>query len=33
MMDSPERQDIISSGVTTAVKEFCDARRANPGSL
>jgi N-acetylmuramoyl-L-alanine amidase len=33
MMGSPERQDVISSGVTTAVKEFCDARRANPGPL
>ena len=33
MMDSAERQDIISSGVTTAVKEFCDARRANPDPL
>ncbi len=30
-MDSPERQDIVSTGVTTAVKEFCDARRAAPG--
>jgi N-acetylmuramoyl-L-alanine amidase len=27
-MDSPERQDIISSGVTAAVKEFCDPRSA-----
>jgi N-acetylmuramoyl-L-alanine amidase len=27
-MDSPERQDIISSGVTAAVKEFCDPRWA-----
>jgi N-acetylmuramoyl-L-alanine amidase len=25
-MDSPERRDIISSGVTAAVKEFCDPR-------
>src|ERR1700730_1168033 len=27
-MDSPERQGIISSGVTAAVKEFCDPRWA-----
>ena len=27
-MDSPERRDIISSGVTAAVKEFCDPRWA-----
>jgi N-acetylmuramoyl-L-alanine amidase len=27
-MDSPERRDIISSGVAAAVKEFCDARSA-----
>src|SRR6266702_2937232 len=26
-MDSPERRDIISSGVTAAVKEFCEPRR------
>src|SRR6516162_2213083 len=25
-MDSPERQDLISSGVTAAVKEFCETR-------
>jgi N-acetylmuramoyl-L-alanine amidase len=29
-MASPERQDIISSGVAAAVKEFCDSRRATP---
>jgi N-acetylmuramoyl-L-alanine amidase len=27
-MDSPERQDLISSGVTAAVKEFCESRSA-----
>jgi N-acetylmuramoyl-L-alanine amidase len=27
-MDSPERQDVISSGVTAAVKKFCDPRPA-----
>ncbi|MEO8318818.1 MAG: N-acetylmuramoyl-L-alanine amidase [Bradyrhizobium sp.] len=27
-MDSPERRDLISSGVATAMKKFCDARRA-----
>lgn len=32
-MDSPERQDIISSGVTAAVKEFCDPRWALLGPL
>jgi N-acetylmuramoyl-L-alanine amidase len=32
-MDSPERQDIISSGVTAAVKEFCDSRWAILGPL
>jgi N-acetylmuramoyl-L-alanine amidase len=32
-MDSPERQDIISSGVTAAVKEFCDPRWAILGPL
>ena len=32
-MDSPERRDIISSGVTTAVKEFCDPRWATLGPL
>ena len=32
-MDSPERQDIISSGVATAVKEFCDPRWAILGPL
>jgi N-acetylmuramoyl-L-alanine amidase len=30
-MDSPERQEIISSGVTAAVKEFCDPRWAMLG--
>jgi N-acetylmuramoyl-L-alanine amidase len=30
---SPERQDIISSGVTAAVKEFCDPRWAILGPL
>jgi N-acetylmuramoyl-L-alanine amidase len=29
-MGSPERRDIISSGVAAAVKEFCDARSAHP---
>jgi len=28
-MDSPERQNIISSGVTAAVKEFCDLAGAS----
>jgi len=32
-MDSPERRDIISSGVTAAVKEFCDFRWALLGPL
>lgn len=32
-MDSPERRDIISSGVTAAVKEFCDPRWAILGPL
>jgi N-acetylmuramoyl-L-alanine amidase len=32
-MDSPERRDIISSGVTAAVKEFCDPRWAMLGPL
>jgi N-acetylmuramoyl-L-alanine amidase len=32
-MDSAERQDIISSGVTAAVKEFCDPRWAILGPL
>jgi len=32
-MQSPERRDIISSGVTAAVKEFCDARWAILGPL
>jgi N-acetylmuramoyl-L-alanine amidase len=32
-MDSPERQGIISSGVTAAVKEFCDPRWAILGPL
>ncbi len=32
-MDSPERRDIISSGVTAAVKEFCDPRWAILGAL
>jgi N-acetylmuramoyl-L-alanine amidase len=27
-MDSPERRDIISNGVATAVKQFCDSRSA-----
>src|SRR6202035_2562160 len=27
-MSSPERRDIVSSGVTAAVKEFCERRRA-----
>ena len=27
-MDSPERRDLISGGVATAMKKFCDARRA-----
>jgi len=32
-MDSPERRNIISSGVTAAVKEFCESRRAILGPL
>jgi N-acetylmuramoyl-L-alanine amidase len=32
-MQSPERRDIISSGVTAAVKEFCDPRWAILGPL
>jgi N-acetylmuramoyl-L-alanine amidase len=32
-MDSPERRDIISSGVTAAVKEFCEPRWAILGPL
>lgn len=32
-MDSPERRDIISSGVTAAVKEFCDSRWGILGPL
>jgi N-acetylmuramoyl-L-alanine amidase len=32
-MQSPERQDIIASGVTEAVKEFCDPRWAILGPL
>jgi N-acetylmuramoyl-L-alanine amidase len=32
-MDSPEHRDIISSGVTAAVKEFCDSRWAILGPL
>jgi N-acetylmuramoyl-L-alanine amidase len=32
-MSSPEHQDIIASGVTTAVKEFCDPRWAILGPL
>ena len=27
-MGSPERRDIISSGVAAAVKKFCDSRSA-----
>jgi N-acetylmuramoyl-L-alanine amidase len=27
-MDSPERRDIISNGVATAMKQFCDSRSA-----
>src|SRR6202044_2712613 len=30
-MDSPERQDIISNAVATAVKEFCDTEPVLPG--
>jgi N-acetylmuramoyl-L-alanine amidase len=32
-MSSPERQNIISSGVVTAVREFCDPRWAMLGPL
>jgi N-acetylmuramoyl-L-alanine amidase len=32
-MDSSERRDIISSGVTAAVKEFCEPRWATLGPL
>ena len=32
-MDSRERQDIISSGVTAAVRQFCDRRWAMLGPL
>jgi N-acetylmuramoyl-L-alanine amidase len=32
-MESPERRDIISSGVAAAVKEFCDPRWAILGPL
>src|ERR1019366_7641240 len=32
-MDSPERRDIISSGVTAAVKQFCEPRWAMLGPL
>jgi N-acetylmuramoyl-L-alanine amidase len=32
-MDSPERRNIISSGVAAAVKEFCDPRWAILGPL
>ncbi|WP_371135623.1 N-acetylmuramoyl-L-alanine amidase [Bradyrhizobium sp.] len=32
-MDSPERQNIISSGVTAAVKQFCDQRWAVLGPI
>jgi N-acetylmuramoyl-L-alanine amidase len=32
-MESPERQDIISSGVAGAVKGFCDARSAAPSDV
>ena len=33
MMGSPERRDIISSGVTAAVKEFCEPRWGMLGPL
>jgi N-acetylmuramoyl-L-alanine amidase len=33
MMNSPERRDIISSGVTAAVKEFCEPRWGILGPL
>jgi len=32
-MDSPERRDLISSGVTAAVKQFCDRRWAILGPI
>jgi N-acetylmuramoyl-L-alanine amidase len=32
-MSSPERRDIISSGVTTAVKAFCEPRWAMLGPV
>ena len=32
-MDSAERRDVISSGVTTALREFCDSRWAILGPL
>jgi N-acetylmuramoyl-L-alanine amidase len=32
-MSSPERRDIISSGVTAAVKEFCEPRWGILGPL
>ena len=32
-MDLPERREVISSGVTAAVKEFCDPRWAILGAL
>ena len=32
-MDSPERRDIISSGVVAAIKEFCDRRWGILGPL
>ncbi len=32
-MQSPERQEMIASGVTEAVKEFCDPRWAILGPL
>jgi N-acetylmuramoyl-L-alanine amidase len=32
-MDSPERRDIITSGVAAAVKEFCDPRWAMLGPM
>jgi N-acetylmuramoyl-L-alanine amidase len=32
-MSSPERRDVISSGVTAAVKEFCERRWAVLGPL
>ena len=32
-MDSAERRNIISSAVTTAVKEFCDPRWSILGPL